>query len=148
MQIKVKKLNADAVIPKYAKTGDSGFDLVATKDVSIYAGGTVLVPTGLAFEIPENYELQVRPRSGLSLRTNLRVANSPGTVDSSFRGEVMVIMTNTSSGNFYDSLPIVIKKGEKIAQGVICPIIKAELLEVEELSSTERGDNGFGSTGI
>lgn len=94
MNVKIKRLHPAAVIPQYAKPGDSGFDLVAIEDVIIAPGETALVPTGLAFEIPEGYELQVRPRSGISLRTKLRVANSPGTVDSGYIGEVKVIVDN------------------------------------------------------
>jgi len=148
MKIKIKKLHPDAVVPKYANPGDSGFDLVSTEEVFIYSGSTALIPIGLSFEIPEGYELQVRPRSGLSLNSLLRVANSPGTVDSGYRGEVKVIMTNSSSGNILDSSPTVVKKGQKIAQGVICPIIKAEFDLVENLEESERGANGFGSTGV
>lgn len=150
MKVKVKKLNPDAVIPQYATPGSAGFDLVALEDIEIEPGSTKLVKTGLSIEVPMGYELQVRPRSGTSLKTPLRVANSPGTVDSDYRGEVCVIMTNTGvtvahNGNIPTT--IVIKKGERIAQGVIAPIVQAEFEVVEELSDSTRGAGGFGSTG-
>jgi dUTP pyrophosphatase len=147
MKIKIKKLHPDAVMPKYATEGAAGFDLVALEDYTLFAGGTVLVKTGLSVEIPEGYEMQVRPRSGLSLKTFLRVANSPGTVDSDFRAEVCVIMTNANFFTRDYDTSIFIKKGERIAQGVICPVVQAEFEVVEELSDTERGSGGFGSTG-
>lgn len=151
MRIQIKKLNPDAVIPKYATEGSSGFDLVAIEDVTIQPGQTKLVKTGLAVNIGPGYEMQVRPRSGLSLKTPLRVANSPGTVDSDYRGEVCVIMTNSATEfcdkhDFREKVQY-IKKGERIAQGVICPISRAEIEVVEELGDTDRGTGGFGSTG-
>jgi dUTP pyrophosphatase len=159
MKVRIKKLSPDAVVPRYATPGSVGFDLVATEDVSLLPGETKLVSTGLSFEIPEGYELQVRPRSGVSLKTKLRVANAPGTVDSDFRGAVSVIMTNTSTarsqgfaGTIGEATAVVteaiqIKKGERIAQGVIAPVIQAEFEVAEDLSETERGAGGFGSTG-
>lgn len=144
MKVKIKKLHPDAVIPKYAKDGDSGFDFVALEETEIYPGETKLVKTGIAVEIPVGFELQVRPRSGTSLKTPLRVANAPGTVDSGYRGECCVIMTHIGA---YDVNPFIIKKGDRIAQGVICPVIRAEFELVEELSDSERGSGGFGSTG-
>lgn len=148
MNVKIKRLHPDAVIPKYATPGAAGFDLVAIETVTIRPGETLLVKTGIAVEIPQGYELQVRPRSGTSLKTPLRVANAPGTVDSDYRGEVCVIMTNThydcintEFGQFH------FHKGERIAQGVICPVIQANFEEVTELSDTSRGTGGFGSTG-
>lgn len=141
MKVKIKKLHQDAIVPKYATKGSAGFDFYALEDVFINSNETVLVKTGLSFEVPIGYELQIRPRSGLSLKTPLRVANAPGTVDSDYRGEVCVIISNNSFGTQ------VIKKGDRVAQGVICPIIQAELEEVNELSDTDRGSGGFGSTG-
>ncbi|MEK4360849.1 dUTP diphosphatase [Paenibacillus sp. FSL M7-1455] len=166
--VKIKRLHQDAIIPKYAKPGDSGFDLVAVEDVIIAPGETALVPTGLAVEIPAGYELQVRPRSGISLRTKLRVANSPGTVDAGFRGEVKVIVDNIrrvdSVGHIYsridgtdrastcvDAPPrgsYVILKGDRIAQAVITPVARANFEVVDELTETERGADGFGSSGV
>lgn len=152
MKIKIKKLHPDAVVPTYATPGASGFDLVAIEDVTILPGETKLVKTGLAVEVGYEHELQVRPRSGLSLNSPLRIANSPGTVDSDFRGEICVIMTNTDHPKSGFKLPwkkdgTLIKKGDRIAQGVVCPIEKATIVLVDVLSSTERGDDGFGSTG-
>lgn len=170
MNVKVKRLNDAAVIPQYAKLGDSGFDLVATEDVIIAPGETALVPTGLAFEIPDGYELQIRPRSGVSLRTKLRVANTPGTVDSSYRGEVKVIIDNIAQldelsyyWTFIDATiqPIdngaqecpygtyLIRAGDRIAQGVIIPAIRVNLEETDgELTESERGEGGFGHSGV
>jgi len=151
MKVQIKKLHPDAVIPKYATVGSAGFDLVAVEDVVIEAGFTILVKTGIAVAVPPGFELQIRPRSGTSLKTALRVANSPGTVDSDYRGEICVIMTNAKShpttGNVFLYDPIEIKKGDRIAQGVICPVYQAEFEEVETLDETARGAGGFGSTG-
>ena len=146
MRVKFKILTEGATLPFYATPGASGFDLVAIEDTKIYGGRTTAVKTGLAVEIPEGFEMQIRPRSGLSLKTNLRVANSPGTVDSDYRGEVCVIMQNTLDAG--QTMSYQIKKGDRIAQGVIVPVIRADLvLEQEELSDTKRGTDGFGSTG-
>ncbi|MED1088316.1 dUTP diphosphatase [Bacillus proteolyticus] len=165
--VKVKRLHEDAVIPRYAKSGDSGFDLAAVEDVIIEPGETKVVPTGLAFEIPLGYEMQVRPRSGISRKTKLRVVL--GTIDSGYRGEVGVIIDNTSMIE-YASMPrfaagiqvgdndfnitkptkyeaIKIRKGDRIAQGVIVPVSQVTFEEVEDLSESERGDGCFGSTG-
>ena len=159
MRIKIKKLHPDAKIPQYATPGAAGFDLVAIENVDIEPGQTKLIKTGLAIEIPEGYELQIRPRSGISLKTPLRVPNSPGTVDSDYRSEICVIMENTApksnvgtKENFASGItritgPQKISKGDRIAQGVICPIIQGSFIEVEELSDTQRGAGGFGSTG-
>jgi len=163
MKLKFKKLHPDAVVPKYGTPGSSGFDLVAIEDVEIDAGETKLVKTGLSMAVELGYEIQVRPRSGLSLKTPLRVSNAPGTVDSDYRGEVCVIMTNTSGiksvvqkrgydGDLIDitlnPLEIVrIKKGDRIAQGVVCPIIQVDFEEVDDLDETARGSGAFGSTG-
>jgi dUTP pyrophosphatase len=150
MRIKIKKLHEDAVVPKYGTPGAAGFDLVAIEDVYIKPGETKLVKTGLAIAVPDGYEMQIRPRSGLSLKTTLRVANSPGTVDSDFRGEVCVIAHNAASpyGNQGGDLNVIfIAKGDRIAQGVICPVVKAEFEVVESLDETQRGEGGYGSTG-
>ena len=145
MKIKIKKLHEDAVIPKYQTTGAAGFDLHALEDMYIPAGHTKLVKTGLSFEIPVGFELQVRPRSGVSLKTKLRIANSPATIDSDYRGDVGIIVDNViDKDNVFSSLKI--NKGDRIAQGVICPIVQAEFEECNELSDTSRGSGGFGST--
>ena len=146
MKVKIKKLHDDAVIPTYGSEGAAGFDFYALEDVTIKAGCTNLVKTGLSFEIPIGYELQVRPRSGMSLKTSFRVANSPGTVDSDYRGEVCIIGQNNSI--VIDFGDIFIKKGDRIAQGVLCPVYQAEFELIGELSDTERGTGGFGHTGI
>lgn len=143
MKLKIKKLHPDAVVPKYQSAGASGFDLHALEDMDIKAGDTVLVKTGLSVAVPAGYELQVRPRSGMALKTNLVVANSPGTVDSDYRGEVCVIMKNSLGIKAHQK----ISKGDRIAQGVIVPVVQAEIEEVEELDETQRGAGGFGSTG-
>lgn len=136
-------MHIDAIVPKYQTEGASGFDLHSVQEYKVYPGQVLLVDTGIAFQIPRGFELQVRPRSGLSFKTPLRVANSPGTVDSDFRDSVKVIIENNSHNESYT-----IKKGERIAQGVLCPIAHAPAFEVvDELDSTERGTGGFGSTG-
>lgn len=143
--VKVKKLHPDAVIPKYQTDGAAGFDFHAIEDVKVEPSKTTLVKTGLSFEIPEGYELQVVPRSGMSLKTPVRIANSPGTVDSDYRGEVCIIVDNRNE-KFIDPA-YEIKKGDRIAQGKITPVVQARFQEVEELGNTERGEGGFGSTG-
>lgn len=167
IQVKVKKLHEDAVIPVKAHSTDAGFDLFASEDVKISAGDTKLVPTGLAFELPEGYEMQVRPRSGLSLKTPLKVML--GTVDAGYRGEVGIIVHNAQQVE-YRSAPgfskgilagdedfnitvakfskIEIKKGDKIAQAIIQKLPDIELVEVDILDDGDRGENGFGSTGV
>lgn len=144
MKVRIKKLHEDAVIPTYGSKGAAGFDFYAIEDMAICVGDTVLIRTGLSFAIPEGYELQVRPRSGMSLKTKLRVANSPGTVDSDYRGEVCVIAEKISGG---DTGPILIQKGDRIAQGVLNQVPQAEFEVVEVLDYTERGEGGFGSSG-
>lgn len=141
MRVEVKLLRDGVKVPKYEHQNDSGFDLSAAQTTVIAGGATDIVPTGLAMAISPGFELQVRPRSGTSLRSALRVANAPGTVDASYRGEIGIIMHNTGS------LPITIEAGTRIAQGVICPVVFAEFEVVPTLSGTSRGENGYGSTG-
>lgn len=210
MNVKFRKLHADAATPVYARPGDSGFDLVATEDVIVRPGETAKVPTGLAFEIPQGYEIQVRPRSGVTTKTKLRVVL--GTVDQQYRGEVAVMVDNVAQveyrfytgydgdgddhthslevataecsqtmvvakgekpaptldgvqletldgdGHFIECNPFdvrralpygtyLIRKGDRIAQAVIAPVAAATFTKVDELSETERGALGFGSTG-
>ena len=143
--VKVKKLNDDAVMPSYNYPSDSGFDLHSTESIEIPSLGRVLVPTGLSFQFEMGYELQVRPKSGLALKMGLTVLNTPGTVDQGYSGEVKVIVFNSTLS------PVKIEKGMKIAQGVICPVLNGkfvQLIETEEFEEQDRGDNGFGSTGI
>ena len=141
MNIKIKKLNNDAVIPAYQSEGAAGFDLHSTQDIVLKPAQRALVGTGLAIALDVGYELQIRPRSGLALKHGITCLNTPGTVDSDYRGEVKVLLINHSDEDFE------IKKGERIAQGVVNAIIQAKLFEVEDLDSTQRGENGFGSTG-
>lgn len=167
-EVKVKRLHPDAVLPKKAHANDAGFDLVAVEDTIIEPGETVLIKTGLAFELPPGYEMQIRPRSGVTLKTKLRV--QLGTVDSNYRGEVGVIVDNASgdysakqSGymtidgdfrftdrgkTFPKAFTYIIRKGDRIAQAVIQRIPDVELIEVEELGESERGEGGFGSSGV
>ena len=152
MTIKFKKLSEDAIIPQYQTKGSAGFDLHAIGDFIVTEGSIFLVKTGLSIEIPEGYELQIRSRSGLALKQGLIVLNAPGTVDSDYRGEIGVIMQYVKYKDDPDvSYCANIKKGDRIAQGVIAKIEQPMILlvgEGEELSSTERGSGGFGSTGL
>jgi dUTP pyrophosphatase len=157
MKLQVKKLDPTAIIPTRGSVKASGLDLYALEDTEILPGETKIVKTGVAFGIPEGFEIQVRPRSGLSLKTPLRVANTPGTVDADYTGECCVIMTNTAPEADHNKLcdydtPVnantqLIKRGDRIAQAVLCPVTIPELEEVEELGQTDRGTGGFGSTG-
>ena len=140
-----KVLNSDAVIPKYNYPTDSGFDLHSIQDLEIPPFGRVLVPTGLSFDIKDGYEIQVRSKSGLSLKQGLMVLNSPGTVDNGYTGEVQVIVFNTNS------YTVDIPKGMKIAQAVLCPVVNGKwvnLVEKNSIENKDRNTNGFGSTGI
>lgn len=145
LRVKIKRLK-DVVLPKYAREFDAGFDLVAAEDTIIWPGETKVVPTGLAFEIPPGYEFQVRPRSGMTRDTKLRVVL--GTVDSGFRGEIGVLVDNIEVPKETSLQAHVIERGTRIAQGVIAPVETAHFVEVDELSESERGKNGFGSSGI
>lgn len=141
MNVKVKILHPDAVMPSYEHQEDAGFDLYSVEDVLVYPGCTAFIPTGLAFEIPRGYELQIRMRSGASLDTPLIVANAPGTVDAGFRGEVAIIMRNISSTGF------TVRKGSRLAQGVISPVAQATFIRSDRLDPSSRGSGAFGSTG-
>lgn len=145
LRTKIKRVR-DVELPRYAKPGDSGFDLVAAEDTIIWPGETKVVQTGLAFEIPPGYELQVRPRSGMTRNTKLRVVL--GTVDSGYRGEVGVLVDNNERPISLNMKAHVIEKGTRIAQGVIAPVVTAHFVEVDELSKSDRGTGGFGSTGV
>jgi dUTP pyrophosphatase len=143
--IGVKKLSADSVSPKYNYGTDSGFDLHSTEQITIPPFGRVLVPTGLVLQFEEGYEIQVRPKSGLAINMGLTVLNTPGTVDQGYSGEIKVIIFNTNN------LSVIIEKGMKIGQAVLCPVINGKFVkfvDLDEVGETERGDNGFGSTGI
>lgn len=142
ISLKVKRLSPDAVVPIQAHDYDAGFDLCATgAAITIEPFGRAAVPTGLAFEIPRGYEMQVRPRSGLALKKGLTVLNSPGTIDAGYRGEVKVILHNTSKE------PVTIAQGDRIAQAVVARVESVTWTEVAELSDSSRGSGGFGSTG-
>lgn len=171
LNVKIKRLNDEAVIPKYAREGDAGFDLVAVEDTIVEPGATVLVSTGLAFEIPPGYEMQIRPRSGVTVKTKLRV--QLGTVDSGYRGEVKVIVDNTNrdddieedfllditdnlvsaldylgAWNNFESGSYIIRKGDRIAQAVIAPFETCHFVDSDKLEESFRGDKGFGSSGV
>jgi dUTP pyrophosphatase len=148
-KILFKRLSQDAIIPAYATPGASGMDVASPVDCLIDAGKTALIKLGLAVAVPDGWELQVRPRSGLSLKTKLRLPNAPGTIDSDYRGEVGVIIENTDvDPNFVFMPPAFrINRGDRIAQLVLCPVARAEMVEVDELPDTQRGTGGFGSTG-
>tara|TARA_Y100001980_G_C14317898_1_gene139672 strand:- start:48 stop:491 length:444 start_codon:yes stop_codon:yes gene_type:complete len=139
----IKKLNKEVNIPEYKTNGSSGLDLEAfiEKDVVVKPYETALIPTGLSVAIEEHLEIQIRPRSGLAARNSITVLNTPGTIDSDYRGELKVILINLGNENF------IIHKGDRIAQMVICPVIKTEFKIVNELPKTLRGSGGFGSTG-
>ena len=141
--LKVLKLHPDATIPTRGSTSASGLDLSALTNYTLAPWETKIIKTGIAMEIPTGFEIQVRPRSGLSLKTPLRVANSIGTVDQDYQGDISVIMWNAS--NELQS----IKAGDRIAQAVLCPVVLPLVVEVETFSAeTKRGVNGFGSTGM
>ena len=143
-EILIKKLSKNITLPKYETEGSSGLDLAANIDeqIKILPGKSEIIPTGLAVAIPKNFEIQIRPRSGLAAKSRVSVLNTPGTIDADYRGEIKVILINLSDKVF------VVTKGMRIAQMVVCPIIKATLKEVTKLEITERGSGGFGSTGI
>jgi dUTP pyrophosphatase len=143
--IEVEITHPDAVFPKYAYPSDSGFDLHSTEDLSVGPFGRILVPTGIKVSFPKNYEIQVRPKSGLAIKQGLTVLNTPGTVDQGYTGEIQVIVFNTNN------YTVMIPKGMKVAQAVLCPVISGDYVRFESAESIEdkdRGNNGFGSTGI
>ena len=138
----VKKFNKNIKLPVYKTSGSSGMDLVAhiKSKITINPGRTAMIPTGISVAIPKNYEIQIRPRSGLAANKGISVLNTPGTVDSDYRGEIKVILINLSKK------PFGIKSGDRIAQIVVCPVTKSEFMEVKQLPKTTRGKGGFGST--
>ena len=143
IKIQIKKLSDTVTIPKYETPGSSGMDIAAhiANNIIINPGEKSLVSTGFSIAIPKGYEVQIRPRSGLAAKKNITVLNTPGTIDSDYRGEIKVILINLGKEKF------IIENGERIAQMVVCPVIQANLEEVKELSDTHRGSGGFGSTG-
>ena len=142
-EILIKRLSDNVSLPKYETEGSSGMDLAANinKKIEIKPGTTVLVPTGISVSIPKNFEIQIRPRSGLAAKNQISVLNTPGTIDADYRGEIKVILINLGTKSF------MIENGARIAQMVLCPVAKAKLKEVKILESTKRGSGGFGSTG-
>ena len=142
-KIQIKKLSDSVLIPKYETTGSSGMDIAAhiPNNIIIDPGEKALISTGLSIAIPKGYEVQISPRSGLAAKKNITVLNTPGTIDADYRGEIKVILINLGKEKF------IIKNGERIAQMVVCPVVQAYLEEVNELTNTDRGSGGFGSTG-
>ena len=140
MEVKIKLIN-EGIVPVYKTEGASGADVFANGDVLINPGEVKLIPLGFAVEIPKGFEMQIRPRSGLSNKHKLLMPNSLGTIDSDYRGEVMASFINLDSKTYE------IKKGDRIAQAVIAPVVQVKFKEVKELSETKRGSGGFGSTG-
>ena len=143
--VDVELVHEDAVFPKYVYPSDSGFDLHSTQDLTIGPFGRILVPTGIKVSFQEGYEIQVRPKSGLAIKQGLTVLNTPGTVDQGYTGEIQVIVFNTNN------YTVMIPKGMKVAQAVLCPVINGKYVrfeKVDTLNEKDRGNNGLGSTGI
>ena len=143
VKVLIKKLDPIVKLPEYKTSGASGMDLIAfIKDtINLKPKTSTLVPTGISIAFSEDYEIQVRPRSGLAAKNNISVLNTPGTIDSDYRGEIKVILFNHGNDNF------IIKNGDRIAQMVLSPVVKIELEETNDLPKTIRGEGGFGSTG-
>lgn len=142
MDVPVRRLDPGLPLPAYAREGDAGLDLVAATSVTLAPGERALVGTGIAVAIPEGYAGFVQPRSGLALRHGLGLVNSPGLIDSGYRGEIAVILVNHDP-----DLPVKIERGDKVAQLVVVPVVYARLVECDELPASTRGSGGFGSTG-
>ena len=142
MTLKFKRIHKDATIPAYAHPSDAGMDVRSVEEKVVPARGRALVRTGLVMMLPPGYEAQVRPRSGLALKRGVTVLNTPGTIDSGYRGEVGVILFNSSDEDF------AVAKGDKIAQLVIAPVMQPVVEETDEIDDTDRGAGGFGSTGV
>lgn len=142
-KILIKRLSKKVSLPKYETSGSSGMDLAANNEtkINIEPSQTVVIPTGLALCIPKGFEIQIRPRSGLAAKKKISVLNTPGTIDADYRGEIKVILINLGDESFE------VEKGLRIAQMVLCPVVQAKLIEVDDLNKTERGTGGFGSTG-
>ena len=142
-KILIKRLSKEVPLPKYETSGSSGMDLAANINayMEINPGKTAIIPTGLALSIPKGFEVQIRPRSGLAANQKISVLNTPGTIDADYRGEIKVILINLGQESFK------VEKGLRIAQMVVCPVMQAQLKEVDDLNETERGKGGFGSTG-
>ena len=143
IKILIKRLSKEVLLPKYETNGSSGMDLAANINsiINIEPGNIAIIPTGLALSIPKGFEVQIRPRSGLAAKQKISVLNTPGTIDADYRGEIKVILINLGQESFK------VEKGLRIAQMVVCPVVQAQLKEVDDLNETERGKGGFGSTG-
>ena len=143
-KVLIKKLNSSVELPAYKTNGASGMDLMAfiNEPITLKPQNSCLVPTGLSVAFPSEFEIQIRPRSGLAAKNQISVLNTPGTIDADYRGELKVILINLSDKNF------IVEKGLRIAQMVLCPVVKAKFKEVESLENTERGSGGLGSTGV
>ena len=142
MTVRFRKVHPDAALPSYAHPSDAGMDVRSVEDLTIAPGRRALVHTGLVMLLPPMYEAQVRPRSGLALKSGITVLNTPGTIDSGYRGEVGVILVNLGDTDFQ------VKKGDRVAQIVIAPVVQAQVVETSEVDETDRGAGGFGSTGV
>ncbi len=142
MKLKVKLVNKKAILPCYAHPGDAGLDLFSVEKREILPGESALIGTGIVIELPEHTEAQIRPRSGLALNHQVTLLNTPGTIDRGYRGEIKVIMINHGKKSF------MVEEGMKIAQMVIKPVLTVDVVRVEELSESKRGEGGFGSTGL
>ena len=143
VKILVKKFDKNIKLPTYKTSGSSGMDLVAyiKNKITINPGKTAMIPTGIAVAVPKNYEIQIRPRSGLAAKKSISVLNTPGTIDSDYRGEIKIILINLSKKSF------VVKSGDRVAQMILCPVAKGKLREVKNLPKPVRDKGGFGSTG-
>ena len=143
-EVLIKRLSKNIELPKYETNGSSGMDLSANieKQIKIEPGKTSIIPTGISVSIPKNFEIQIRSRSGLAAKSQISVLNSPGTIDADYRGELKVILINLSNKAF------VVEKGTRIAQMVLCPVVRVKFKEVDSLDDTDRGASGFGSTGL
>lgn len=141
VEIKIKKLTEEAILPKRTYEHDAGFDLHSAEDVMLKPGEVKAIGTGVAIEMPQNYHAETRPRSGLAAKHSITVLNTPGTIDSGYRGEIKVILINHGKEEF------LISKGERIAQMLFSKIDPVIFTEVDEIADTERGDKGFGSSG-
>ena len=142
MTVKFRRIDQSAELPTYAHPGDAGMDIRSIEELTIAPGARALVHTGLVMMLPPGYEAQVRPRSGLALKNGVTVLNTPGTIDEGYRGEIGVILAN------FGSEPFKVEKGAKIAQMVIAPCTRAEIVETDEMDDTVRGTGGFGSSGL
>ena len=139
--LKIQRIHPNAKLPEYAHPGDAGLDLFSVEETVIQPGESKLIGTGIMIELPENTEAQIRPRSGLALKNQITVLNSPGTIDHGYRGQVGVILIN------HGTKPFTVESGMKIAQMVIAPVMSVKIVDTKDLTETKRGEGGFGSTG-